>query len=89
MKLLICLKCQDVFKLSTKRERSCECGATKGRYLEDGINAVHSGGVPLGFSNPSLVEALSTRPQSGSGRVFTAFVIPQECSTLVEIKEPT
>jgi hypothetical protein len=58
MKLLLCTHCQDVFKLS-HQERRCECGATRGRYLEDGHHAVYSGpGVPLGLDNIDLSQRI-------------------------------
>ena len=80
MKLLLCpvAGCADVRKLDQKTVY-CKCGASWGRYCEDGINAVFGGmAIPLGFGNPSLVEAVMKRPESGQGSRFTAFVIPKK-----------
>jgi len=76
MKLLFCSSCNDVFAIH-KQERSCLCGKTKGHYT-DSLNAVYSGAsaVPLGFNNQSFIRSLLLRPQEGSGKDFTAFVIP-------------
>ena len=81
MKLLLCRKCQDVVRLIQK-ERSCECGCVKGRYINN-IYAEYSGehAVPLGFANGSFVQAIRNQPKSGWGENFEAFVIPQECET--------
>ena len=82
MKLIICTNCQDVFKLD-RVIRSCKCGDCKGRYLNN-IDAEYSGSsaVPLGFKNSSLVNAIKNQPESGLGKEFFAFVIPQECPTM-------
>lgn len=82
MKLLLCRECGDIFNLSNKT-KSCSCGKTSGRYINN-LDAKYSGGIPLGFANSSLVEALRNQPQSGQGKVFTAFVIPQQCPTMVK-----
>lgn len=57
MKLLCCLDCADIFSLSSK-EKSCGCGKTSGKYIDD-LNAVYSGNAqPIGFSNKSFRLAL-------------------------------
>lgn len=82
MKLLVCIKCSDVFSLR-KEERKCVCGKSKGKYL-DNLNAEFSGPcLPLGFANSSFVEALQNQPEKDWGKEFTAFVIQKECSTMV------
>lgn len=79
MKLLLCQDCGDVFNL--KREvKTCGCGKTRGQYTDD-LNAVYSGGIPLGFANSTFLEAVLRQPESGMGKEFTAFVIPHECPT--------
>lgn len=82
MKLLLCPDCGDVFNLSSA-EKSCTCGTTRGYYV-DNLNAVYEGGIPLGFTNSTFLNAVRTQPQSGLGREFTAFVIPKECPTFKE-----
>lgn len=87
MKLLLCLDCQDVFKIHPEKVTTCKCGDTKGRYLDDGINAIYSGSqaMPLGFRNSTLVYALKNQPLRGLGTDFSAFVIPIECETFVKV----
>lgn len=87
MKLLLCLKCNDVIKLDTLT-RSCKCGAISGRYLDD-LMAEYEGdyAIPLGFDNVSLVRAIEQQPQNGCGKRFEAFVIPKECDTLRNLSD--
>jgi hypothetical protein len=79
VKLLFCTECQDVVKFwdRSKGKRYCACGASYG-YYANSVNAVMGGG----FANSSLAQALVNRPVEGSGRVFEAFVIPEECPTI-------
>jgi len=87
MKLLLCLSCQDIIRLPINRkERSCQCGKVKGRYL-DQLNAEYSGesAYPIGFNNYSLAAAISTQPEKGEGKRFEAFIVPKECSTFKRI----
>jgi hypothetical protein len=82
MKLLLCPICQDVRKLSSTGVY-CDCGASWGRYLSDGLHAEISGeAIPLGFANSTLVSAVIDRPKHGDGSRFTAFVIPHRCDTI-------
>lgn len=83
MKLLFCYECHDVFNLAAT-VKTCSCGKTRGQYT-DNINAVYSGGTPLGFANSSFVRALMHQPDEGQGEVFAAFVIPENCPTFKEI----
>ena len=81
MKLLLCKKCHDVFKLDFE-ERQCKCGSVRGKYLSE-LYAIYSGehAVPLGFNNQSLVDAIISQPKVGRGVYFEAFVVPKVCST--------
>jgi len=91
MKLLYCSKCGDVFNLVMDRWKFCRCGKVRGRYMDE-INAVYSGGIPIGFNNFSFYPALKNQPESGLGREFEAFVIPKDCPTMEGSKsgpEPT
>jgi hypothetical protein len=84
MKLFICSECQDVVKCASIT-RTCECGASWGKYLDD-LNAVYGGkAIPLGFDNYSLFFATQHQPQVGLGKQFTAFVIPKKCPTFKKI----
>ena len=81
MKLLLCDNCQSVFSLSRK-EKTCDCGACGGKYI-DNLNAEFWGkAIPLGMHNFSLGTALSMQPQEGWGKEFKAFVIPKVCKTM-------
>ncbi len=58
MKLLMCARCDSIFKLGLKL-RSCECGEVKGRYDPDGSHAVVNGkGHSLAIGNGSFVNAI-------------------------------
>jgi len=81
MKLLMCLECNDIFNLDLS-EKSCSCGRSKGKYINQQL-ADYTGksAVPLGFSNPSFIQAIKDQPNEGIGKEFTAFVIPKNCET--------
>lgn len=86
MKLIFCPSCEDVVRLVSE-PRVCMCGVSGGYYLEDGLNAeIWGEAVPLGFANGRFVEALRSRPQSGWGYVFPAFIIPHECGTIRKLE---
>ncbi len=86
MKLIFCPVCYDIVKCQ-KSNRTCQCGASGGRYAEDGLNAVYWGtAVPLGISNPSFVDAAMHRPKEGMGECFIAFVIPEICPTFKKVE---
>jgi hypothetical protein len=82
MKLLLCVKCDDVIKLAVGEWRQCECGAARGQYLEDGDNVeVSPGCVVLGINNTSLSDATRRRNDrslsaSFPAVEFAAFVFP-------------
>ena len=96
MKLLICKICNSVFNL-TDKSKSCECGKTKGKYT-DNINAVYSGpGIPIGFGNNSLLNAMRLQNFLNKvekdnpkvcckGEEFTAFTIPEWADTITKKK---
>lgn len=90
MKLILCVNCQDVYKLIREQVRSCKCGKTHGHYLDDGLNAVVSDNEDtyvLGFHNGHLFSALQDQfnlgdQSDGMGRRFTAFIIPSSAPTV-------
>jgi hypothetical protein len=84
VKLLLCLKCNDIFNLDYEEKR-CKCGQTKGKYL-DTFNAIYEGekAIPLGFANFSFANAIRNQPSEGLGERFTAFTIPKVCPTFVK-----
>ncbi len=77
MKLIFCDRCWDVFKLSTKDIRSCECGYCKGKYLPDGGRAVTNGhGIAMAFSNPSILKAIMGLYKKDTTVEFKAWIRP-------------
>ena len=83
MKLILCNANQNTIGLIQDEERFCECGKCSGKYTDD-LNAWYKGGefvVPLGFANGSLVKAVYNQPKEGWGEDFSAFVIPESCTT--------
>ena len=82
MKLIFCPHCEDVVKI--KRVKTfCSCKKCWGWYKKDGLHVIiNKDAIPLGFSNPTLAEALYLRPAAGLGSRFEAFVIPIECPTI-------
>lgn len=84
MKLIFCPECCDVRGLRKALERvTCHCGKSSGIVAADHLTATLSGlAIPMGFANNSFIKALHTRPSSGMGSNFTAFVIPSECDTV-------
>ncbi|WP_270363304.1 hypothetical protein [Bacillus paranthracis] len=84
MKLLMCLECNDIFNLALS-EKSCSCGRSKGKYVNQQL-AEYTGefALPIGFSNPSLIQAIKDQPNEGFGKEFTAFVIPKNCRTFLK-----
>ncbi|KOY81877.1 hypothetical protein I6G82_22915 [Lysinibacillus macroides] len=86
MKILMCTNCMDVFNLKLE-EKTCTCGKTCGKYLDE-LHAVFKGpAIPMGFTNSSLIKAVNNQPLEGQGEEFTAFVIPKKCDTFVKIDE--
>lgn len=87
MKLIFCPKCHDVLKLLRDQHRSCICGKSGGLYKEDGLHAIiYGSAIPVGFTNLTFAFALNNRPKTGTGKTFTAFVIPEKCDT-IEVKK--
>jgi len=62
------------------------CGACGGTYV-DNVQAEYYGpAIPLGFDNPSFLQAVDNQPNRGMGKLFTGFVIPKECKTFRKVK---
>jgi hypothetical protein len=84
MKLIFCPNCEDIIKCQ-ESGRTCQCGASGGRYT-DNLNAIYWGkAVPLGLANSSFVQALRNQPEDGQGSRFEAFVIPKSCPTFKKV----
>lgn len=57
MKLLLCPRCWDVFKLS-ETLRSCACGRVKGKYINDRDAVSNGEGIDIAIGNGSLQAAI-------------------------------
>ena len=94
MKLIYCLSCDSSVRLVGEESRQCECGDVHGIYKDD-LNAIfvaHSENyVLLGYANSTFVKAVKDYKKNGSpdgwGLNFSAFVIPEPCSTFVRVSE--
>jgi hypothetical protein len=83
MKLLYCNECGDIIKLKYRKVSFCQCARAWGIYVNT-LDAVHYNGVPIGIENKSFFAALEKRPSKGAGRIFKAFVIPEDCETITQ-----
>src|SRR4051794_35648995 len=60
MKLLYCAHCHDIVRLFPE-PRTCQCGKSWGRYLEDGATTVQTWpSLSLGLANPDFSQAKRT-----------------------------
>lgn len=84
VKLFLCLLCHDVVRM-TKEPRSCSCGHTQGRYVDDLNAELTEGAIPIGFNSQSLADAIKLQPDSGSGERFDAFVIPKDVPSIKRV----
>ena len=84
MKLIFCQECQDVIKLLSA-ERSCSCGNSGGRYLEDLITAeIWGAAVPIKIENDDFLGALP-RTREGAEpaeRRFEASIFSEQTSEI-------
>ncbi len=92
MKLLLCRECGDVVRLYPKVWRSCACGTSKGRYLEDNSTVEQSAGsLSIALDNHGLRDAITVWDQSAAAwhplMVFRAFLNPT-CEADVRWIEP-
>lgn len=95
MKLFLCLECTDIVRCFPNDKRTCKCGKCSGTYLDNGVDAVFTGGdlcVPIGFANSKLVKAVDMarienkhqeEPTTCKGVDFNAFVI-LDCSSTIK-----
>lgn len=93
MKLLMCRECQDIFNL-TRKLKSCSCGESSGRYV-DNLNAEISGDcVPIGIDNDSFSlayrlqkvdNAFQEKTVGHEGVPFDAFFIPEAATSIKRI----
>ncbi len=57
MKLLLCLKCGDIFNL-TMAEKQCSCKQTLGKYINRIDVKITGNCKVIGFANTSFIEAI-------------------------------
>ncbi len=79
MKLLLCPKCYDIVKLQFST-RSCQCGASSGKYLPDGLLAVVSpDAMVIGIDNHMMKRAVMARRSPDSGhRTLAAWLMAED-----------
>lgn len=58
MKLLYCLDCEDVFKLSFE-VKTCKCKKVQGRYINRSEAEVSENGISIAIGNGSLDAAIA------------------------------
>lgn len=90
MKLLMCIKCSDIFNL-TMEEKKCKCGKSSGRYIDE-LNAIIAGSsIAIGFANNSFIDAyrrqvienqVADKDTCCKGQEFTAFFIPEWATSI-------
>ncbi|MFY2158465.1 hypothetical protein ACOSZF_23200 [Cytobacillus firmus] len=82
IKLLLCKNCGDIFNLDFI-VKSCRCGVTGGKYLDQRLAEYFGDAIPIGIANDSLISAINNQPYDGMGELFKAFVIPVQCHTFI------
>lgn len=101
MKLIFCKECRDVVALKENIDRTCECGKSGGRYVDDLNAEIWGPCLKLGFSNHSFSAAIIAQRLSGDstekmaygtgyvtkGRDFEAFIIPESAETMVRVDQ--
>ena len=87
MKLLYCIKCQDLVRLFHET-RTCECGATGGKYIGDTVAEVFGDGVPFAISNSEFDKALRGRTDNWPGITFEGWIIPRDTKNIRKIDVP-
>jgi len=88
MKLIFCNECHDIVSMRYEL-RSCDCGRSQGRYVDE-VHLEYSGPCRvLGFANKSFASALSYHQHNGNtkGIVFKSFVIPSHAESIKRVEE--
>lgn len=85
MKFVYCQCCGDVRRLKLREVTLCNCKAVGGFYLDSLYAVISQEAIPIGWDNRSFAAALKQRPIKGDGHGYTAFTIPEECSTVVRL----
>lgn len=78
MKLLVCRDCYDIVRLPLHVFRACGCGRSKGKYLEDGREAVYSGpAFVVGIDNNEFEAMMRSARMGSMAHRPEMFVIPE------------
>ena len=98
MKLLMCLKCGDIFSL-TMKNKTCGCGESSGMYV-DNLNAEIKGECKaIGFANSKFkiayqmqkmeddAQAKINKPTCCDGVEFTAFFIAESATSVKRVSK--
>ena len=85
MKLIYCMKCDDVVRLIQESYRYCQCHESYGKYLDPLLAEVHGPCVPIGLKNSDVIEAAAIYNVSGRGVDIAAFTIPLETDSLIHV----
>lgn len=103
MKLILCEMCSDIVALKIGTGRSCSCGQSGGRYINNLDAEVWGPCFKIGFANASFIEALRAQKFEGDsketmiygyervtkGRDFQAFIIPESAETMKRVEKPS
>jgi len=78
MKLIFCPECYDIFDLDIKEVKSCHCGQSSGKYLDDLRTVeVSEKAIVICFNNQQFTNALIfTCDDDKSGQNFNAWILP-------------
>ncbi len=78
MKLLHCRVCRDIIGLVSFHERTCQCGRSRGRYLDQ---------VKAEYSGPAVIIMLSTRDLFAAqvGQHYPWTVLPRDHSNVTKL----
>lgn len=90
MKLLLCRECWDVVRMRPE-PRSCACGASSGRYIDNENVEQTRGSVSIALHNHDLRDALEALEHSPGAwhplMIFRAYINPH-CEPDVRYADP-
>jgi hypothetical protein len=81
MKLLRCLLCGDIVALGIGKMRKCDCGASKGRYVDERYAEYEGPSQIIGMDSNDLRAARGGLP-GGPAKQYPWWIISDSCSTV-------
>ncbi len=78
MKLFLCPLCEDIVRMVEGEMRHCKCGKSGGMYRDKVMAEIEGHAIPIGISNPSLVEAVKLQQGYAHPIRIIAFTIPPQ-----------